>query len=50
MDPNHKNGKIRSRLQKWAGLGGGQSWEFWRFDYKQGYKENFFAIKDFRKI
>ena len=23
MDPNHKNGEIRSRPQKWAGLGGG---------------------------
>ena len=25
MDPNHKNGEIRPRPQKWAGLGGGQS-------------------------
>ena len=25
MDPNHKNGEIRPRPQKWAGLGGGRS-------------------------
>jgi len=28
MDPNHKNGKIRPSLQKWAGLN--RSWKFHR--------------------
>ena len=27
MDPNHKNGETRPRPQKWAELGGGQSWK-----------------------
>ena len=28
MDPNHKNGEVRLRPQKWAGLGGGQNGYF----------------------
>lgn len=50
MNPNHKNGEIRPRLQKWTRLGGGQSWEFCDLTVNRRYKENFSAIKDFRKI
>ena len=45
MDPDHKNGEIRSRPQKWAGLGGGQCWVFLRFDTPQGAQRNLFCYK-----
>ena len=48
LNPRHKNGETRPRVLKWAGLGGGQSWEFWRFDCQREYKETFFVMKDFR--
>ena len=49
MGPNHKNGKIRPRPQKWAGLGGGQSWVFWQFDTPQGVQRKVFCYEGFSK-
>jgi len=49
MDPNHENGEIRPRSQKWAGLGGGRSWAFSRFDTPQGVQIKLFCYKRFSK-
>ena len=50
MDPIHKNRKVRSRPQKWAELGGGQSWAFSRFGTPQGIQIKLFYYKRFSKI
>ena len=49
MDPIHKNRKVRSRPQKWAELGGGQSWAFSRFGTPQGVQIKLFCYKRFSK-
>ena len=47
MDPNHKNGEVRSRPLKWAELGGVKVWGFDEFTVNRRYKENFFILEDF---
>ena len=50
MGPNHKNGETKSRPQKWAGLGGGQSWVFWRFGCQREVQRKIFCYKIFEKF
>ena len=49
MGPDHKNRETRPCPQKWAELGGGQSWVFLRFGTPQVIQRKLFYYKRFLK-